>query len=727
MTTAPQAAPAQDLAGRPTRFPHRPALDGIRGVFMVIFMLFHLGVAAFQGAWVAVNVFFVLSGFLIVRLLVAEREASGRLRLLEFYRRRARRLLPALFLVLGAIVAYGMLLAPDDARRPMRGDVLATLGFVMNWRLILRDDQYFEQFGNPSYLRHAWTLAVEEQFYVLAPLLVLGLVALLARRRARVGVLLALAAVSAVWTAVVGIGSMSAQSHAYYGTDTRAQALLVGAALAFALVSRDRDPQRDERAAQADNIDPEPEVKTGESVDAAGSGEDQAPRRTSWAGLSPAVVTAVGWVSLVLLVAGTVVVAPFPSWVYDYGGMLVLSAVAAALVLVAADDRAPSLQRVLGAPPLAYLGKLSYGLYLWHWPITLWLGQAMPEAPTWQVVVVGLTLTFLLAKLSYDLVEQPVLRHGLRGLTGRLTSGRAITAGGLAVLVAGAVSVSSGLPPAPAQAATPVEQGSEEGNPTFDQRVPSYVPSVPDLVRGQRAYTRPDPPVRIGMVGDSVPFLLARNFPARNFPGTSVANLAVAGCDTLDLPVANPNGGTLNNTPECVRGKQRLTADLQRSGADVSLLFPSTLLAFSHQVDGAMRRWGDPAFERAVGQALDSWARRSRAGGVAGLMIATLPCRVDLSGLDPGFVNTVRTKEPEAYREARNPVQINAYLRGWAKDRGVPVLELGRAVCGDTQRSSAAGIQFFQDGLHFSVPASPMIWKWMLPQILAPLGSERRP
>src|SRR5690242_11622913 len=171
-------------------YSYRPALDGLRGLAVTAVVLFHGGVAALSGGFLGVDSFFVLSGFLITSLLLAEQDRDGRIRLVAFWGRRARRLLPALLLMIAAVAIAGRwLLAPDD-QRLLRGDALAALGYVANWRMIYRGADYFTQTAAPSVLQHTWSLGIEEQFYVLWPLIVAGLLAWWGRRRGVIGLLI---------------------------------------------------------------------------------------------------------------------------------------------------------------------------------------------------------------------------------------------------------------------------------------------------------------------------------------------------------------------------------------------------------------------------------------------------------------------------------------------------------------------------------------------------------
>src|SRR4051812_1260724 len=206
---------------------HVPALDGLRGVAVLGVLAFHLG--HLRGGYLGVDLFFVLSGFLITSLLLAEWEHDGRIALGAFWARRARRLLPALFVLIGAVAVYAATSPPALVPSALRGDALATLGYVANWHAVLAHHGYWELFAAPSLLAHTWSLAIEEQLYVVWPLVVV--VALRFGRRGLLWTALALAVASAVPMIIVhGPGDDTAR--AYSGTDTRAAAVLAGAALA---------------------------------------------------------------------------------------------------------------------------------------------------------------------------------------------------------------------------------------------------------------------------------------------------------------------------------------------------------------------------------------------------------------------------------------------------------------------------------------------------------------
>jgi peptidoglycan/LPS O-acetylase OafA/YrhL len=210
--------------------PYVGALDGVRALAVAGVLLYHGGVAWLPGGFLGVDLFFVLSGFLITSLLLAEREATGRIDLGRFWVRRARRLLPAAFAVIGVCLVVVALLPPGEAART-RADALASLGYVNNWHQVLAERSYFESFGRPSLLEHLWSLAVEEQFYLLWPLLLGFGLSRLGRRRTAIVTLTAAAASGLAMGLLFEPGSDP--SRVYFGTDTHASGLLAGALLAF--------------------------------------------------------------------------------------------------------------------------------------------------------------------------------------------------------------------------------------------------------------------------------------------------------------------------------------------------------------------------------------------------------------------------------------------------------------------------------------------------------------
>lgn len=355
---------------RPT-IPHVPALDGLRGLAVIAVLLFHAGHLA--GGYLGVDLFFVLSGFLITRLLLAESERDGTIRLGSFWARRARRLLPALLVVLVAVTAYAAVALDGSDLERVRRDALATLVYLANWEALAAGRDYWSLFAEPSPLEHMWSLAIEEQFYVLWPLVVLGV---LRWRRSPAAVLvvsLVGAAASAAWAmALHSPGGDGARS--YLGTDTRASAILLGAALA-AWVAWRGAPGTDPRSAG----------------------------RWEVAGWGGAALLAVAWTAL----SGT-------NDLLWRGGLLTAGLAAAVVIAAATRPRPGPLARALSWSPLRAAGLVSYGLYLWHWPVYVVLDADRTGLADPALTVVRVTVSVALAVASYVLVERPVRRGAIR-------------------------------------------------------------------------------------------------------------------------------------------------------------------------------------------------------------------------------------------------------------------------------------------------------------------------
>jgi peptidoglycan/LPS O-acetylase OafA/YrhL len=362
-------------------FAHRPALDGLRGLAVLGVIAFHLGYPWAGGGFLGVDIFFVLSGYLITSLLLTERSRTGRIDLGAFWARRARRLLPALGLVGAAILVAVPLTLSADELPMVRADGVATALYVANWRFASTGEAYFAQFADPSPLRHMWSLAVEEQFYLVWPVLVAVLLALVARRGVKragglpgpgalIGVCAAGVAGSAALLALLYTPG-SDPSRAYYGTDARMHELLVGALLAVVLHHRRVN------------------------------GRPPAPRAARWIGAASAAVLVA---CLALLDSHQ---AP-----YFRGGSLLTAAAVAGLIL--AFEWGSPLARPLSLRPLRYIGRLSYGLYLWHWPVLIWMSRGVygPQGPVWDGLRVA--VTFALAAASFHLVEEPIRRGARR-------------------------------------------------------------------------------------------------------------------------------------------------------------------------------------------------------------------------------------------------------------------------------------------------------------------------
>lgn len=328
-------------------------------------LLFHAGVSWMPGGFLGVDVFFVLSGYLITSLLLAERAVSGRVELMRFWLRRARRLLPAVVLVVIGSLLISAFLAAGEAGQ-VRGDALPSLFYFNNWHQVLGDQSYFAVVGRPSPLRHLWSLSVEEQFYLLWPLAIAGGLAVLMRARF-LGLTAGLAVASALLMALLYDPSTD-PSRVYYGTDTRATALLLGATLAFVWPLR--------------------------------------PVHAPTARRAPIVLDLAAGLGLTALALAFVAAHEYDSWLYRGG--LAAVAMASAVLIAAVVHPACRVGRLLSTPPLRWIGDRSYGIYLWHWPVMVLSRPGIDVSwSPWLLVPFQLGLTVGLAAASYRWVEMP--------------------------------------------------------------------------------------------------------------------------------------------------------------------------------------------------------------------------------------------------------------------------------------------------------------------------------
>ncbi|MGH3472074.1 MAG: acyltransferase family protein, partial [Nocardioidaceae bacterium] len=348
-------------------------LDGVRALAVIVVVGYHAGIGWMQGGFVGVDVFFVLSGLLITGLLVERWDRNGHIDLPIFWLRRARRLLPALATMVTVVVATATVADRANASQ-LRGDVLAAATYTSNWWQIHEHHSYFAQFAPPSLLQHLWSLAVEEQFYLLWPLLLVAGLVLLPRRALR-------------WLMVAGaIGSATAMaiwyqphgdpSRLYFGTDTHSFGLLLGSALAMTGVRR--------------------------------------ASTTPYSSVRPVAVELVGVAGLVGIAVTVVGLNELSS--VTYRGGLALAVTAAACLVWAAAQPGSWVSRCLGARPLVWIGQRSYGIYLWHWPALLVTWQVFGGAGTHSVVGSGMAVTaaVLAAAASYRFVEMPIRERGFK-------------------------------------------------------------------------------------------------------------------------------------------------------------------------------------------------------------------------------------------------------------------------------------------------------------------------
>lgn len=347
-----------------------PAIDGLRTIAVLAVVLYHLHVSWTPGGVLGVGVFFTLSGYLITANLLKSRQCRGTLGLGTFWLRRFRRLVPAVVVTVASVLLLTALLRPADLAK-IGGESLSSLLYVNNWHVIFSGDSYFDRFVTGP-LDHMWSLSVEEQFYLVWPLVLALLLAVFGvRRRLLAPVTLLLAAVPFWWMAhLAAAGADPTRIHE--GTDTRAGSLLAGAVLAVLLVR--------------------------------GGSIARPPR---WLAESAGIAGVAGILAFVLLV-------PDQSPMLYRGGLALLALATVAAITGALHQRS-LVSRVVGFAPMRWLGERSYGIYLWHMPVTVFMADVIgPLHPAVGAIVV-IVVSVLLAALSWSLVEDPIRRHGIVG------------------------------------------------------------------------------------------------------------------------------------------------------------------------------------------------------------------------------------------------------------------------------------------------------------------------
>ena len=359
------------MSDRHSRFAHVPALDGLRGLSVLGPLMFHARRSALPGGFLTIDLFFVLSSYLIVSIALNEWDRTNRLDVLAYAGRRARRLLPALYVCALTLSIYLAVTARSRQVPRWTGGIVSSLAYVANWHEIFAKVSYFEQFASPSPVYHTWSLAIEEQFYVIVPI-----VLILAMRRSPkhgkailgIGALVA-AVASALWMAYLHTGGDP--SRVYYGTDTRAQGLLIGIALAVG-VNR------------------------------------WGPVRTPW-GRRACIAGA--YVGVAYVVYAVREESQTTTWIFDRGGFLLLAVAASLVVLGVTQPSRGPLHRALATSPTRALGRITYGVYLYHWPIFLLVitPKRLAESRWWTVA--ALALSIAVATVAYLAFERPVMRR----------------------------------------------------------------------------------------------------------------------------------------------------------------------------------------------------------------------------------------------------------------------------------------------------------------------------
>jgi peptidoglycan/LPS O-acetylase OafA/YrhL len=701
-----------------------PALDGLRALSVAAVVAFHLG--RLHGGFIGVDIFFVISGFLITRLLLAERERQGLVDLVNFWTRRFRRLLPALLVVITAVTVAARWWMPSWRWAGLRTDAFATLAYVANWRFVLSGQSYFSEGVVPSPLRHAWSLAIEEQFYVLWPLVVLGILKLIERRYRLVLLIVSGvgALLSAAWMALaVSLGTDL--SRLYYGTDTRAFTLLAGAWL----------------AAWWDPV------------------VADAPRPVSHLHQARPLTRAAG-LALVPLAVLAVVAAEDTSWFYRVGfqSVAVLATVAVA-GLATGEGR---VSRLIGSPVLCWIGRRSYGIYLWSWPVQIYASSHFGlSGPALDLTVVAVTMG--LATLSFRYIEEPIRTGwGQPRPVGR----RAREADfelrfpvafrfGVAVLLCGALiaASTSGGAPAPSYLAVSDAEAAEnaldsssgfgDDGATSGSRIsitqPTGIPAttaatvpattlpvppgppgpfpaeVAPLVSPVAAvdpFDVHDRPLRVMIAGDSVGWSLGWKPSADLTSSVRIEDRAIIGCGVM--PPASywvvKDRSSEQYNRYCLEQANAERIGLE-AGPDVVLLWLGAWEVYDHIVFGQELAVFTPEYARVLEQRLQERVDQYRAAGVPTVM-PTVPC----------FGTVAPRLGTERYDAERRAWVNDRLLAVAARNRTwVRVVDPTSMLCdeqGQARAETPDGVPIRADGAHFDIESAAWFWNsWLAGQL----------
>lgn len=607
----------------------RPGLDGVRGLAVAAVVAYHLG--HLSGGFLGVDLFFVLSGYLITGIVLREASSTGRISLRRFWGRRLRRLVPALLVVTTTVVGAALALGwPDDERRDLGIDAFATLTWWQNWRQA-GGASYWE--SGESLFRHAWSLSIEEQFYVLWPLVLVAVVAIAGRRRRDLAVWVGVAALAGAVASSAWLTILSSRladddlSRAYVGTDTRVLAPLLGCALA-AWTAR---------------------------------WPEAAARR------APAQVG--GIVGAVVLGAMWVLAEVSDPALYRRGGFVVAALAAAAVVHAASQAEGHH------RDPLAwmatrgwarYLGTRSYGIYLWSWPLQVLLVfqfADLGELPLALAVVVG---SLVLAELSHRLVEAPLRHRSGWAASERLR--RPAWAAGLASSAAVVVLALVTATSAPVHEQVDTEQAAADALRPAPTAPPTTEPTTPD------GTPEPDAPLRVMVTGDSVAWTLGYYAPSGDGLPEGIASVdsrAIIGCGLLSSERweyrIEGSDAPFRRAPEaCVEQPEAERIGLSAS-PDVVLMFPGAWeWGEVRSPDGQVYAAQSPELAEVLAQRmLDRIEAAHEAGAAVGLVewICPGPDAED-ERADPAFITWLNGLLADTAERARSELGAEVGVLG---------------------------------------------------------------
>ena len=658
MTTA---SPRSDAEYNTIPLGHRPGLDGLRGWAVIAVVAFHSGVLG--AGWVGVDVFMALSGYLITGVLLKDLGSPSGLRLGHFWMRRARRLLPGLVVLLAAVTMFSAV-GPHNWPTATRRETIGALTYTSNWLRISNRQSYWEIFNAPSALDHLWSLAIEEQFYLVWPLMVL----VAWRFRQRLGVIWVAAgtAVGLAWWQIWLAGNGASIERIYVGTDTRAPAFLLGAVF-MALMST-----RQVRLATA-----------------------------RWCTAAALVVIAVSCVTLNGRVGAT------------YQGPLLVVSLAGAIAATGAArlDGSRLFDRLLTGRLIGLVGRWSYGIYLFHWPIVVLMQPNGGLAFARFCVVLGASI--LIAAASYHLFEHPVLNQSLQGWQRptAITCGLAVFATVFIVArvpiqevdAATAAALRAPLPSAPTRLTTVTPEGSAPSldsvlTPAKNATMVTSTETVVTLAAAATTPTTVSRRQRILVVGDSVVYGLREQFVSLGAEhDLDVAVRAAPGCTMSARPEDQNN---LFSTDLCSTIRLSLRDDVTR-------FQPDRVVAFLGGTWSPFRWQGqtfDPCStngQAAMAEAGDQYLADLTANGAPIALVIPPQMGGDYGALAPDAA--------PCYAQAYSGLQTR-----WAQ--AVTLEPADTLICPVAAASclpDVGGVVVRSDGLHFTKDGGELIISWL--------------
>jgi peptidoglycan/LPS O-acetylase OafA/YrhL len=688
---------------RPTRLDstpmgYQPGLDGLRAISVIAVILYHAGFGWMHGGFLGVEVFFVVSGYLITSLLLEEKESTGGVRLSQFWLRRARRLLPALFAVLIAIGVWVAVFGTAQQQSDMHRDYLPGIFYFANWGQIFGGAQYF---GNFSPLRHLWSLAVEEQWYLLWPIAFV----LLTRRNARPGdsgrSILALAGVVMVltwWLAGPSALTSDRTNFLYLSTLTRSSGLLLGAGAAFLW--------------------------------------------RPWKARNAASSRAGGLLSVAGLVAAMLLVFAFTSthltdrsiYRWQLAAVSLLSLVVIAVVVHPAASVARSF---FGSRWLVALGKRSYGLYLWSWPIMVICGAYVGS---WNRFIMAMSLTIVVAEFSYLYIETPIRKGALSRWFARqrdtdwskVTIAIGVVGTVLVVSLAGffarverfdraaggddvAIDVSKVQSPVSGALASPgavaVAPASPAGGTT--PAIAVAAPGVTPSTVAAAPLVQPAGPARMVIVGDSQAHSLAINLPSGIESAFAITDGSVEGCSVYDDgTVRSSRNGFNRSFADCGGWADKWAKAAGKGHAQLALVVLGAWDVFDVEVGGQTIPFNTPAADRRFTENLGRGIAALRAAG-AKVALLEVPCMrpKDVKGAGVPAL-------PERADDGR-VAHLNQLLRQIAAADPVNVSFVSGPAEWCADQTIATDLGYRWDGVHVYKPGAKLIYETIAPALLA--------